>query len=51
MQNRYNVEIVNYIFRNIQKNIKLFDNIITYFSDNFHQIFFIIKKIEFDRII
>ena len=51
MQNRYNVKIVNYIFRDIRKNIKSFNDIITYFFDDFHQIFSIIKEVEFDRII
>ena len=35
MQNRYNVEIVNCIFQNIRKNLKLFDNIIIYYCGDF----------------
>ena len=50
MQNRYNVEIVNRIFKDIRKDLKSFDDIVTCFCGDFRPILSIIKGIEFDRI-
>ena len=50
IQNRYNIEIVNYMLKNIRKNLKLFNNIITCFYEDFYQILLIINKTKFDRI-
>ena len=51
MQNRYNIEIINYIFQNIRKDFRSFNNIIIYFCDNFRQILSIIKGVKLKRII
>ena len=36
MQNRYNVEIINRILKNIRKNFKSFNNIVMCFCENFY---------------
>ena len=51
MQNRYNIEIINYIFQNIRKDFKSFNNIIICFCDDFRQILLIIKSVKSKRII